>query len=320
MRPTRRSLFQLPLIAVVAGCTNDPTIRGNPGSVPEPVAPTRSAGAAAVAAWVEGFAAVVDAVAGSAAAWGADDVHVAWVAALQAQCAAHLSRVVAADPVTGGSTAFPVPSEPPAAAPLPTTPVEALATITAAVSTGAPVLHDAVVAGTSAQERLFHASVASAATASLSPALPPADGGVEPAPFDGPDLPGALGIALSHVWALINALELGLGRLSRSDALQVAGTQRLDSARVLRNSLLAALPGEPPAVQTWALPNAMSTAAEIRAAWGVLETRVLDGLGVAVSAEDGGSAEWLEAMLGQVAWVHRWGGRLPYWPGWVATS
>lgn len=320
MRATRRRLLQLPLLAAVVGCTPDPTVHGTPVATPEPIVPTRSAEASAVATWVTEFAELIDVVSDSAADWGADDTQVAWLAALTSQSAAHLSRVVTESPVTGGSTAFPVPDSTSAALPAPATPEEALSSITTKVTAGTPVMQTALASASNGSERLFHASIAAAVSGSLNPALPPADGGAEPAPFPDPDMPGSLGVALGHVWALIRGLELGLGKLDRSDDLREAGTQRLDSARVLRNTLLAALDGEPPEVETWELPNPMSAPDEIRSAWAVLEANMLDALGVLVAADGPGSAGWLESMLGQVPWVHRWGGRLPHWPGWVATK
>ncbi|MDO5735421.1 MAG: hypothetical protein Q4P15_02995 [Propionibacteriaceae bacterium] len=316
MRSTRRRIIQLPLLAVVAGCTPSPIISGTPGSAPEPVVPTRSAAAEAVAVWVGEFAELIDAMADSAVTWGADDQYVAWLTALQSQSSAHLARVVSVDPVIGGSTDFPVPS-PTAAAPAPTTAAEALAALTATASEGMAVLESAVTSSEDGQERLFLASIATATSASLVPALPPADGGSEPAPFDVPDLGVAFTIALTHVWVLIQALEIGLGRLPRQHPLLEAGTQRLDSARVMRNRLLAALTGEPPQMQTWQLPNALSTPEEIRTAWGVLENNVLDALGTVVAADAQSPVEWLEQMLTQVDRVHQWGARLPHWPGWV---
>lgn len=320
MRATRRSLLHLPLLAAVVGCTPDPTVSGIPGAVPEPISPTRSAEATALTTWVAELAGLVDVVAASAATWGADDVHVAWLTALASQSDAHLARLVTEDPVVGGPTAFPLPSATPTAPPGPATPEEAVAVITAKVGDGTPVLLASLASAKTGAERLFDASLATATAGSLNPALPPIEGGVEPSPFPDPDLPESLGVALSHVWALIRGVELGLGRLDRSDDLWKAGTQRLDSARVLRNTLLAALGGEPPQVETWSLPNDMRTADEIRTAWAVLETNMLEALGVLVAADAQDAGVWQEAMLGQIPWVHRWGGRLSHWPGWVVTS
>ena len=320
MRATRRGLLWLPVLATVAGCTPDPTVGGTPGSAPEPVKPTRSPQDEAAASWVERYANLVDALAVSPASWGADEVHATWITALQAQCRAHVSRVVAEDPVIGGPTAFPAPSPsapPPTAA---TTPAEAVAALTASVAEGAPALQAAMAAADGASSRLFHASIAVASAAGLTPGLPPVEGGAEPSPFDDPDVNASLGVALSHVWALLRGLELGLGRLDSSDALQEAGAGRFDSARVLRNRLLAEIKGEVPDVAVWALPNAMSTAAEIRVSWAVLEDNVLNALAGLAAADDADGAAWLQATLEQVAWVHRWGGRISHWPGWVPAA
>lgn len=319
MRATRRNLLQLPLLVALVGCTPDPTVHGTPGDAPEPVAPTRSPEASAVATWVAELSALVEVVSGSAGDWGADDVQVAWLAALSSQSAAHLSRVEAQNPVVGGPAVFPTSATTVAAEAAPSTPDEAVAAIAAKVGDGASVLQAAVAADADGASRLFHASIATAAAGGLDTARPPAEGGAEPAPFPDRALPATLALALSHVWALLRGLELGLGRLDRSDELQEAGRQRLDSARDIRNALLAALSGEPPEVEEWSLPNAMGTPGEILAAWAVLEASLLDALGVLVAADGEDPQQWLDAMLGQVPWVHRWGGRLPHWPGWVAA-
>ena len=308
------------MVGAVAGCAPDPTVRGTPGSAPEPVVPTRTTEAEAAAVWVEQFAAMVAALLDSVRSWGADEVHTTWLTALQAQSTAHLSRVVTEDPVIGGHTVFPVVDsmEPPTLTV--TSQEEAVAALTATVAQGAPLLLAATDAADSAPERLFYASVAAAATGSLSPALPPTEGGAEPAPFEAAPVDDALAVALSHVWAMVRGVELGLGRLSSSDELQKAGVARLDGVRGLRNELLAALSGDVPDVQVWELPNAMSTVAEIRAAWAVLEANLLGALGALAATTGTADTPWLDSMLGQVAWVHRWGGRLPHWPGWVVTS
>ncbi len=272
-----------------------------------------------MATWVAGFASLVDVLALTTVAWGADEADVVWLAALQEQSSAHVSRVVAADPVTGGPTAFPTPSAvPPAAAP--ETPVEALALLTAEVATGVPVLRAGLDAETTGQGRLLHASLLVAANASLTPALPPIEGGAGPAPFEEEDEPSSLAVALGHARALISGLELGLGRLSSSDDLQAAGKERLNTAKELRNILIASVVDDLPEVDVWQLPNEMSTLGEIRAAWALLENNLLDAFGVLTAAGASNADGWLDAMLAQVPWVHRWGGRLPYWPGWVATS
>lgn len=318
MRATRRSLLQLPLLAVVAGCTTSPVVQGTPGLVPEPPTPTRSEGEAEAALWLEGLAEMVDALAAAPETWGADEVHTAWISALQLQTATHVSRVVAEDPVMGGPTAFPVPSPTAPAPALPATPEEVVAALTAEVAHGSDVLQAAIATAGGVAERLLYASIAAASTGGLLPGLPPVEGDAEPAPFDDPNLDQSLVNSLSHVRALLRALEVGLGHLPRSDALLKAGNERLDSARVLRNTLLEAINGDPPEVAMWELPNAMSTPEEIGAVWAALEANVLDALAV-LAATGGFSVPWWDLMLAQVPWVHRWGGRLPHWPGWVAT-
>lgn len=313
-------MLGLPLV-VLAGCAPSPVIVGDPGDVPEPDPPTRSAEAAAVATWIAGFAALVDNLALTASAWGANESSVVWITAVQSQATAQVSRIVAEDPVTGGPTAFPTPDQQATPASLPTTAEEALALLTQEVATGTPILRKGLATASVGQERLLHASLAVAVNASLTPALPPVEGGAGPAPFEERKKePSSLAVALGHARALISGLELGLGRLSSSDDLQAAGKDRLDGVRELRNTLIASVADDLPEVDVWQLPNAMSTPQEILAAWAMLETNLLDAFGVMTAADETGADAWLDAMLGQVPWIHRWGGRLPYWPGWVVTS
>ncbi|RMB59776.1 hypothetical protein [Tessaracoccus antarcticus] len=318
MHATRRSLLQLPLLAALAGCTTSPVVQGSPGPAAEPIAPTRTSQAAAAADWVAGFAALIGDATLTAASWGATPQHLAWLDAVAKQSSAHGSRVESEDPVTGGTVDFPPASPTPAQPATAATPADVVALLTARVAEGSPVLQAAIATAGSGAERLLYASIATASAASLRPDLPPAEGGAEPAPFADPDVSASLALALGHVLALVRALEVGLGRLSRKDPLLDAGTLRLDGARALRNQLLAAITGDAPEGGTWELPNAMSTPAEIRSAWSALEANVLDAIGVVVAADTTSAATWLTAMLAQVQWVHQWGGRLPNWPGWVA--
>lgn len=318
MRATRRTLLRLPLVLGVTGCASSPVIVGESGEVPAPEPPTRSDEATAVADWLAGFAAVVDGLAISTQPWGADAAGVAWLTALQEQSSAHLSRVVAENPVVGGPAAFPTPSASDATPPA--TSAEALALLVQEVAAGTPLLREAHVAAGDGQGRLFYASLTVAINASVVPTLPPVAGGARPAPFEDGDGSVALTGALGHARALISALELGLGRLPSSDDLQAAGSQRLDSAKALRNSLIANLTGDLPEVEQWEMPNAMRTAAEIVAAWAVLEDNLLQAFGALTAANPSRADAWLDAMLEQIPWIHRWGGQLPHWPGWADPS
>ncbi len=320
MRATRRTLLRLPLLVVVGGCAPSPVILGVPGDVPDPEPPTRSAEEELVAAWVAGFAAKVDELALTPAAWGADEASIAWIMALQEQASAHVSRVVADDPVIGGPTVFPTPSAVGNTDVAPTTPAGALVALTDEVAAGAPILRAGVESASVAQDRLLYASLVVAMNASLAPALPPIAGGAAPAPFSDVDETASLAVALGHARALITGLELGLGRLPSANDLRTAGKERLDIVKEVRNTLIASLADDLPEVDVWELPNAMSTPAEILAAWATLESNLLDAFGTLTAAATPGAAAWLDSMLAQVPWVHRWGGRLPYWPGWVAMS
>ena len=282
--------------------------------------PTRNPETETVAVWVAGFASLTDELLATADVWMASEADRVWLAALQGQSAAHLARLDAEDPVFGGPPVFTTPTPSLDATATVVDGAEALAAVSAAVTAGTPTLQSALEAADTQQQRLLVVALMTASTASLTPSLPPYEGPTAPSPFAEVAASEALAISLGHARALIRGLELGLGRLATDDALQVPGAERLGVARQLRNALLENMAGELPEVDNWTWPNAMVTAAEIQSAWAVLETNLLDALSVLTAAGDPSGAGWEAALLGQVPWVHRWGGQLPYWPGWVATA
>lgn len=320
MHPTRRRLLRAPLLLALAGCTPSPVVQGDPSGLASVAPATRTPAMEAVAMWLTGFATLADELVETADAWTATDVDRVWLTAVQGQCAAHLSRLGAEDPVVGGPTVFPAPPTDGAAAAVVADGAGALGTITAAVDAGTPIFHAAQEAAGTQQERLLVTALMTAATASVIPSLPPFEGPASPSPFEDVTTADALAVSLGHARALIRGLELGLGRLDTQDPLQAPGAERLATAKELRNALLDAMEEELPEVDSWALPNAMTTAPEIQAAWAVLETNLLDAFSILVAAAGSpGETPWQNSLLAQVDWVHRWGGRLPYWPGWVAT-
>ncbi|WP_185975674.1 DUF4439 domain-containing protein [Tessaracoccus rhinocerotis] len=307
MRSTRRGLLALAAglpAAVLAACSPSPIVTGGPSAPfsPTPTGPVQSPGAARAADWTTRLRALV----GTAPAQDAD-----WAAAVTAQADAHLVRLDAADPLVPDAEPVFTPSP----APAPTTaPFEdALAAL---LAEGADLFGELVTDAQSQPERLLHASLAAAAAGLRNRALAPVPGEGTPIRFPETSLDGSLLVALSHVWALLHGLEVGLGRLPEGD-VHDAARRRLAEAREQRNHLRAAVDGDSPEQEVaYEMPNPMTTPEEITDALAVLEQGLLDALARLVATGTEGT-DWLQEMLQQVPQVQAWGGRLPHWPGWA---
>ena len=309
MRCGRRAVLAALLLT---GCGLDPTISqpSLPAPGPDP-SPTQSAEAAEAAEAVSGL--VVAIGAGRSAA-DAPAGFPAWADAAEAALGAVLDRLRAADPVAGGEPVFELPPSSPA------TPAPAgLAESLAGASTAAQAsLRRAALAAESQPLRLLYASAACTSRGLATVGAAPVEGGAEPRRFQGTTVAASLPIALSHSWALIYGLGVGIGRLDADDPLRDLGTARLATAKELRNELRDALPGAAPVQPaTFDLPTAMTSAEEIRAGWGALELRLLEGLGRLVAAGGPERERWLDLMLEAVDSVGGMGSSLPHWPGWV---
>lgn len=162
-------------------------------------------------------------------------------------------------------------------------------------------------------ERLLLAS-ASCAVASLAvQETAPQPGGM-PRRFAEATLDDSLPVALSHAWALLQGLELGLGRLPKNEPLRDYAVNRLPGARTERNRLRDLIQGEPPLQPvSLQMPTPMTTPDEIRSGWAALELGLLDGYGRLTAVD----VTWLPLMQGQVPRVQALGGRIPHWPGWA---
>lgn len=294
MRITRRGLLGVAAITLT-GCTGSPTIQ--PPFVVPPPSPEQEPWAVATTATVTGLRGLFAIAAPSK-----------WSDGALALLDDHLLRLTALDP-------FADEPEPHFDAPVVEGPDAALddEALDAAVEQARQELSEQVATAPGQPERLLVAS-ASCAVASLAVhKLPPKPGGA-PRRFADATLEGSLPVALSHIWALIQGLELGLGRLPRDHKLREYADARLPQIREARNRLRDLIDGEPPLQPaSLTMPNAMSDASEIKAGWAALELGVLDGY-ARLTAVD---ATWLTEMQAQVPRVQSLGGRLPHWPGWA---
>lgn len=308
----RRSVLALlaaaPAVSL-AGCVPSPVVDGTPAAPfsPTPTKPAQSDAAKAAAGWSAGLRALA---AGPAAP-------APWGEAVAGACDAHLSRLLAADPLVDGAEAvFEAPA--PAATPPPDAAGFEQA-VAAHLQQGVELFTGLVTAEGAQPMRLLWASLAAFARGAGPAAPPPTDSGARPIRFPVTGLDASLGVALTHAWALIQGIELGLARLPRSDARKRLGA-RLPRARALRNRLRDAISGTPP-VQgiDFEMPTPMTTPEEVRQGIGLLESRLLDGLARVVAAGPKGDG-WLADMLAQVDEAGAWGAGVDYWPGWVEVG
>ncbi|MFV0429867.1 MAG: hypothetical protein ACK5KO_10645 [Arachnia sp.] len=314
MRLSRRHLVAL-APGLLAACAPDPTVDGSPRDpfvAPTPDQSTLTRQAATAVATLDALAVEI---ASGAASWAEDPAPwVDWAAAVRAQCQAHLSRLLALDPLAGGDPVYEAVPDPVPAPPDTDRAAAAIAEVTAAAR---DQVVDAAAKESSQPLRLALASIATAIAAAAARSLPPVESPAVPVPFATAQRETSLVIALSRVWALIQGVERGLGVVN-DDALADAGRRRLVSAKQLRNALRAEIDGPAPRQDVaYEMPNAMSSDQEIRAAWAQLELGVLEGWARLVAADDQAPAPRIAGMIGAVAQVQAFGGRLPWWPGWA---
>ncbi len=306
MKVRRRALLAA---LAVAGCVPDPTVDGSPAPAATPPAPTQAPAAASVAEAFERLAAAVRAGSGVAG-----QGYEAWADAAGAALDAVMSRLLAEDPVAGGEEVFERPASPESAP----GDRQAAARVLADASDAAVA---AAVAGaldaTDQPLRLLYASAACSARGLRRAAVPPVPGDAEPGHFQATSDQAAVAVALSHTWALIYGLGVGLGRLDSDDDLHALGSVRLIEAKELRNRLREELTSPVDQPASFELPTPMSTPDEIRAGWGALELDLLEGIGRLVAAGGGEPDQRLDLMLAQADAVSAMDHPLPHWPGWA---
>ena len=234
-----------------------------------------------------------------------------WRAAALTQTSAWQGRLLASDPLVGGEPVFPEASPSPSASQS-SDPRADLAAATQLVMDAAT---KALGEAQGQPMRLFHLSVLLAAKGLTNPDALPGETTSEPYQYQ--DIPDktALGTALTHVWALLQALEKGLGITSSKDSQHDVLLARHTELKDLRDRLIAALGTDRPRQDGHYELPAITDAASLQNAQTELELKLLDGLAGAVSAT--GEKDWLNEALAQVPRIQALGGKLPAWPGWV---
>lgn len=234
-----------------------------------------------------------------------------WRAAALAQTSAWQGRLLATDPLVGGEPVFPEASPSPSASQS----GDPGAGLTAATQLVMDAAAKALREARDQPMRLLHLSVLLAAKGLTNPAALPDEATSEPYQYQDITDKIALGTALTHVWALLQALEKGLGVIPQKDPQHAVLLARHTELKDLRDRLIAALGTDRPRQDGHYELPAITDAASLQAAQAGLELKLLDGLAGAVSAA--GEKDWLDEALAQVPRVQALGGRLPAWPGWV---
>ena len=234
-----------------------------------------------------------------------------WRAAALAQTSAWQGRLLATDPLVGGEPVFPETSPSPSVSQN----SDPGADLTAATQLVMDAATKALGEARHQPMRLLYLSVLLAAKGLTNPDALPGEATSEPYQYQDIADKTALSTALTHVWALLQALEKGLGVTPSKDTQHDALLARHTELKDLRDRLIAVLGTDRPRQDGhYELPS-ITDAVTLQAAQAVLELKLLDGLAGAVAAA--GEKDWLNEALAQVPRVQALGGRLPAWPGWV---
>lgn len=234
-----------------------------------------------------------------------------WRAAALAQTSAWQGRLLATDPLVGGEPVFPEASPSPSAS----QGSDPSADLTAATKLVLDAATKVLGETRNQPMRLLHLSVLLAAKGLANPDSLPGEATSEPYQYQDITDKTALGTALTHVWALLQALEKGLGFTPSKDPQHAALLARHTELKGLRDRLIAALGTERPRQDGHYELPVITDAATLQTARAELELKLLNGLAGVVAAA--GEKDWLDEALAQVPRVQALGGRLPAWPGWV---
>ncbi len=298
------------LALTVSGCAASPVVDGEPALAPSIPAPTQSPQDTATQVALTELSALLQTLV-TLPAW----TEQAWVTQASAQVDAHLALLSLPDPLSAEEQdAFTVEAATPG---VPADATSAAKELRTRIKAAAKALNSSAAAASEADLRLTWASASAATTALLDRSVAPTEGDAAPRRLVAPTRNAALEVAISHAWALVYGLGVGLGRLSSSDSLAPLGAARLAAAKELRNELRAAFTdGVPEQPASFVLPSAMDDATTIRAGWARLEGNLLEGYASLVAADD--ASVWRSRLTGQVSPIQALGSSVPTWPGWVA--
>lgn len=290
MRLPRRRLLAVLGVCTVSACVPDPTIHGVPTAASPSPEPTQPSHVADLTVRLVGVLAALP---------GQPDP---FASGATAQVQAWLGRLRRLDPLTAGEPFFPEPT-----APSPGDLSEAIAAAVAAASR-------CVEASGTQPERLLHLSILAGSTGLANTSLAPSPREAEPAPFEEMAQDELATRALTHVWALLQGIERGLGVIATDDPLRDGVLARREEVRFLRNEFLTTLGTRRPLQDAHYEFPAVVDADSFRSTWVTLELAVLDAVTALAAATPD---PWRDRMTAQVGKVQAAGGGLPTWPGWV---
>ncbi len=315
---------------VLSGCSPNPVVSGDRRTTKVQRAATLPESQRDAAVIELGLAAAFTELSARAEGWAADPGTPQWCRAAATAHAAHAGVLVQADPLAGAHGDRTPLASLPAATPAPANDLtQALIQIetqlSAAIDRYRQLLADRIGA-----EALLFVSLQACAQALLSAVEAKLAGnGLGPALEAGAAVPvrvevgsraETLAVTLTHLDALVYALQTAIGRLPRRDPLAVTLETRLPQAQTERNQVAALIAGvgaTPGAPQLhYELPP-FGTALQMGNAIGALERNVMDGWARVAAASEVERAAALLAMNAQAAQVRARGVALSYWPGWV---
>ena len=286
----RQLLSGLGMLALTA-CAPDPAIHGDQALAPSPVEPTQGPGIRELSQTLVDLVVAVT------------EQQDPYRAAAQTQVATWQERLLSAGPVIGGTAVFTAPS--------PTTGADL--DVDAATQAAADAAHTALEGAVGQPLRLLLVSILLGARGLSNTSSAPSEAGTAPRVYPDATVEQALGVALTHTWALLQALEKGLGVLPSSDPVWSATSVRVTGVKQLRNQLIKAVGTQRPEQDIHYDLPAITDAATLQAARLTLELRLLDALAAVAAA---GQPAWLPEAVAQVTQVQDLGGQLPTWPGW----
>ena len=293
---TRRHLFAGLGALVFTSCAPEPVVDKLPIAPPKP---SQDPGVSALSAAVTELSGAVSRQSDP------------WRANALAQTSAWQGRLLATDPLVGGEPVFPETSPSPSASQS----SDPGADLTAATQLVMDASTKALGEARDQPMRLLHLSVLLAAKGLANPDALPGEATGEPYQYQDVTDKTALGTALTHAWALLQALERGLGVTPTKDPQHAVLLARHSELKGLRNRLIAALGTDRPRQDGHYEMPAITDTASLQTAQLGLEMNLLNGLAGVVAAA--GEKDWLDGTLAQVPRVQALGGRIPAWPGWV---
>lgn len=315
MSLSRRTLIATGVVALMAGCAPSPVIEGGPADpwTPAPTEPEQSESARRATVVVAALADEIGALGQAAPTWDPPADVGQWTSAVRRALDVHLDRLRSVDLFDEPDPVFPRPA---ATDPeIPAGQAEAETWFRTRVAEYVQELRGLAREAAEQSERLVYTSLALFAHGTPHRGQLPVPGPTAPFRMAETSVEPSAVVALSHAWALLRGLEIGLARLADDDPLMELGTRRINSARDLRNELRDLAQAEQEF--TYEMPNAMTDADQIRVAWAALEANLLDALArLFVASND---EHWFDLLIAQVTHVQAMGRPLPYWPGWVAA-